>query len=112
VVEGGAIFTSIVRLLAHPDQYEGKEVEIIGHYASGQELHAIFLTAEDARSGNSQSAIWLDFNAAATNSLVSTKIKSGPVMVIGTFHHVPREGVGHMGMWPGEVKKIRFFQKH
>src|SRR5437879_5067655 len=112
VVEGGAIFTSIVRLLAHPDQYEGKEVEVIGHYTSGQELRSVFLHSEDARSGNTQSAIWIDFTESATNGLVDTKTKSGPVMVIGTFHHVPREGVGHMGMWPGELKKVRFFQKH
>jgi hypothetical protein len=112
LVDGGATFTSIVRLLTHPDQYEGKEVEIIGYYRSGQELSAVFLHSEDARSGNTQSAIWLDFSQCATNGLVDAKMKRGTVMVIGTFHHEPKQGVGHMGVWPAELKKIRFFQKH
>src|ERR1043166_4883349 len=111
VVKDGVILTSMVRLLAHPEKYHAKKVEVKVDYVTGQDFRAIFMTSEDAHHGNTQAAIWIDFNAAKTNKLVDTRIRSGWVEVIGTFHHIPGEGAGHMGMWPAELRSVTFFQR-
>ena len=111
VVADGVIYTSIIRLIAHPDLYQGRKVEVIGYYVSGQELSSLYLTKEDSHLGNSQSAIWLQLNQSVTNKLVDAKLKGGYVEVIGTFHYDPTNGAGHMGSWPGELRDISFLQR-
>jgi hypothetical protein len=105
------IYTSIIRLIAHPELYEGKKVEVMGYYVTGQELSSLYLTKEDSHWGNSQSAIWLELNQSPTNKLVDAKLKRGYVEVIGTFHFDAKSGAGHMGAWPGELRNISFLQK-
>jgi len=111
IVADGVIFTSMIRLIAHPDAYDGKRVLIIGYYVAGQELSSLFVNKEDARSGNTQSAAWIDLVPGSTNKLVDLKIKSGTVKAIGTFRSGGREGTGHMGAWPGELREVTFFQR-
>lgn len=112
IIADGVIYTSIIRLIAHPELYEGKKVQIIGHYIAGQELSSLYLTRDDAQSGNSQSAIWIGLDQAVTNKLVDVKIKSGQVAVVGTFHFNSKGGVGHLGAWPAELRGISFLQRH
>src|SRR5690349_11812742 len=47
IIADGVIYTSIIRLIAHPELYEGKKVQIIGHYIAGQELSSLYLTRDD-----------------------------------------------------------------
>ena len=106
----GYLFTSIVRLLANPSQYQGKQVEVIGYYVTGQELCAIFLNSEDARSGNVQNGLWIDLRGSETNKLVDRKLKAGHVRIDGTFYYTADEGAGHMGQWPAALTNVTFLQ--
>src|SRR2546423_8605225 len=56
-------YASFVQLLARPQRFHGKEVQVIGYMTLRQEDTAIYLTEELARHGGSQDAIWLDLNA-------------------------------------------------
>ena len=110
VIADGVIFTSIIRLIAHPKEYEGKKVMILGFYSRGRELSSLYLSREDARYGNTQSAVWIDLGGAETNKLVNTKITSSEIRVVGTFHS-DSVGSGHMGAWPSEIKDLKLLQK-
>jgi len=106
----GLIQTSIVRLLAHPDAYNGKRVEIIGYYYSGLEVSAVFLSKEAAETGNVQLAIWVSPPSKGTNNLIET-LKEGFVHVRGAFKHDEKLGSGHLGMWPGEISQVEVFKR-
>ena len=40
--------------------------------------------------------------------MINTRMKRGFVRVIGTFAYDPKGGLGHMGMWPGEINNVTF----
>lgn len=111
LIANGTIFTSILRLLARPELYLGKRVQVIGFYRRGQELRSVFLSSDDARAGNPQNALWVDFSGIERNKLIDSRVKSGWVQVAGTFYYDPAKGAGHMGMWPAELREITFFQR-
>jgi len=41
VSHDGTIATSVLRLLAHPEKYAGKRVQVRGYYVSGLELSGL-----------------------------------------------------------------------
>ena len=45
---GHVTITSLAHLLAQPEQYDGKWVQVMGYYTIGFEDHALFLTKEAA----------------------------------------------------------------
>jgi hypothetical protein len=110
VVTGeGALWTSLTRLLAKPELYNKKVVEVMGYYSTGREFQALFLSPEDARIGDVQSAVWINFEGATVEGVEQRSKKSQFVRVIGTFYSDPDRSYGHGGVWPSEIKNIRFF---
>jgi hypothetical protein len=109
VIADGVISTSLVRVLAHPDQYKGKRIELIGFYVSEFEHHALYLTKDDPEVGNIQNGIWVGGAAPVVDKTrINTRVKRGFVRVIGTFTYDARGGSGHLGMWPGEINNVTF----
>src|SRR5258708_11283267 len=81
----GTIRTSIIKLLVQPDAYNGKRVEFVGYYFSGQELSGVFLSREAAETRNIQLAVWVSLpTTQGTNRLIE-QVGRGFVRVRGTF---------------------------
>jgi len=89
-------YASFVQLLARPQRFHGKEVQVIGYMTLRQEDTALYLTEELARHGGSQDAIWLDLSSAPD-------FTSGWVLVQGRFN---AERHGHFAMYAGSLEEI------
>lgn len=101
VIVNGTAKTSIVRLLSHPELYDGKRIEIMGYYISGFEYSGVFLTKEAAQTANVALGIWVDVPERRTNSIDA--VKANYVVVRGTF----KQGAsGHGGMWQAEISPV------
>jgi ABC-type enterobactin transport system permease subunit len=109
VIADGVISTSLVRLLAHPEKYNGKRVEVIGYYHSAFEESGLYLTKDDAMNSNTESGLWIGGIAKGADTNRVHRVKEGFVRVAGTFSYSPKSGAGHMGLWPAELKDITFF---
>jgi len=53
------ISTSLIRVLAHPEKYNGKRIELIGYYHSEFEESCLYLTKDDATHLNYQNGVWI-----------------------------------------------------
>jgi hypothetical protein len=102
----GVRITSVLQLLAHPDRYEGKRVQVKGYYASGMEYSGLFGTKESAEIADIQSGIWLDIPSDKQSSTNIAEFTNGYVTIAGTFHYVKNGGVGHLGAWPASIIKL------
>lgn len=109
LIAEGVISTPLIRLLAHPEEYEGKHVEVIGYYHSEFEERSLYLTKDDATNLNTQNGLWIGSIAKEADKNKVHFIKKGFVRVAGTFSYRPTRGAGHMGLWPAELKDITFF---
>ena len=91
---------SLIQLLAQPEKYEGKLVEVAGFVNLEPEGTAIWLHREDFSNGILPNSIWVNVNKCidfAGNPM------SGYASLMGKFttkHH------GHMGLWPGEINQV------
>jgi hypothetical protein len=108
VIADGVISTSLIRVLAHPTEYNGKRIHLIGYYHSAFEESALYLTKDDATQLNTQNGVWIGDTAANADTNRVNLVKEGFVRVIGTFKY-SKHGVGHKNLWPAEMKDITFF---
>jgi len=90
---------SIVQLLANPQAYEGRTVEVSGFVNLEFEGNAIWLHEEDFRRSLYQNALWLDVSEAECAD-ANGKPLSAYASISGTF---TAKSHGHMGLWPGEI---------
>jgi hypothetical protein len=109
IIAEGVLSTSLVRLLAHPEKYNGKRVEVIGYYHSQFEESALYLTRDDATNGNTESGLWIWVTTKGADTNKIHLVKEGFVRVAGTFTYKPRQGAGHMGLWPASIENVTFF---
>jgi hypothetical protein len=104
----GAVTTSIVRLLANPEAYNGKKVDVVGYYKWRYEGSGLYLSREAGEMGNASLGIWVD--VPQTNS-VDGRIEfvaSGFVEVQGMFRY-STNGSGHLGQWPAKIDALERF---
>ena len=105
---GEACSISLIALIANPEKYVGKEIQVIGFATLEFEGNAVYLSKEAADMGNNASAVWLDLEGL--NVLNPEKLNRNHVFVAGTFD---AENRGHMGMFAGTIKSIfRLEQVH
>jgi hypothetical protein len=116
---------SVHELLAHPENYDGKLIEVTGYCELSTEeisLHA----SKDAQEHNHtcDSSIWLEvFTPPARNAANDEDISFKTVRVIGTFRYQPEpilgpsvpyewkfRGFGTYKMWAREISDITFLQ--
>lgn len=98
--------TSIIHILAHPDRYHGKPVQVQGFLRIEFEHTAIYLCAEHARHGLTLNGLWVSFNRAA----IPYEGPGGPVeydrkyvLIEGTFN---KDNRGHGSLWQGAIEGI------
>ena len=107
----GSTWTSLIRVLANPEKYDGKRIQLAGYYSKSFESVGLFLSKTDARVGNIQNAIWVNVPERSGPKDRIQQLKRGYVNITGTFHYQPQNGHGHMGVWPAELREVTFLQK-
>jgi hypothetical protein len=110
VIADGVIKTSLIRVLAHPDKYNGKRIELIGYYHSEFEESALYLTKDDATARNYENGLWIGGTAKGADTNRVHRVKEGFVRVVGIFNYSLKNGAGHMDLWFGLLDEITIFE--
>lgn len=93
---------SIIQLLANPQTYEGRKVEVSGFVSLEFEGNAIWLHEEDFKRGLYQNALWLNVAEGGCED-VGGKPLSAYASLAGIF---TAKAHGHMGLWPAQITLI------
>jgi hypothetical protein len=91
------IRVSMIRLLASPEHFEGRRVQVQGYCRLESEDRALYLNRDDAEYVSIANSLWLDTGQGRYD------LDEGFVIVEGTF--TVKEH-GHLGLWPGEIRGI------
>jgi hypothetical protein len=108
VTDGWPLTVSMIELIARPDEFDGKRVQLIGYVHLEFESQAIYLHEEDYRRSITHNGLWLDFTGPSAEQLCPTTGAQDRYMIVeGVFRKGP---AGHFGMWPGMLTDISRFE--
>ena len=101
----GIYFLSIIDLIAHPELYDGKKVNIIGYMHLEFEGNILYLSKEDCTREISKNGIWLELNFSKyySNSKRNPGKNDSYVLIEGIFDG---KSNGHLGCCSGTIKDI------
>jgi len=93
---------SLINLIATPEKYQGKIVQVVGYLNLEFEGNAIYIHKEDYENALLKNAVWVDVsrNEAIKNAKAFNKKY---VIMVGVFD---MKDNGHMGMFSGTIKNI------
>lgn len=91
---------SLVRLIARPELYDGKLVQVVGYGAFDYEGTAVYLHAQDHAHGVLANSVWLSLGEKWKGRLGA---QPRYVVVRGVFRAGNR---GHMGLASGALENI------
>jgi hypothetical protein len=94
---------SIIKLIATPEKYHGKQIQVIGYLNLEFEGDAIYLHKEDYSKGISNNGFWVNFSKETIEKKNLNDYNKKYVIIVGTFDMNDR---GHMGMFGGTIKNI------
>jgi hypothetical protein len=97
---------SIVQVIANPERYDGRRVQLIGFLRIEFEGTAVYLHREDYERGIDKNALWINIPTGMSKPQ-SDAVNGHYVICLGTFdaaHH------GHMGLFSGEIKNVERLQ--
>jgi hypothetical protein len=94
--------TSLIHVIQHPDQYQGKKVRVVGFCNLELEGKALYVSEADYPAGT-KNAVWLDVPLSPENQVVNEKV----ALVEGTFDGT---ALGHLGMYSGTIKDVERLQ--
>jgi hypothetical protein len=93
---------SLGELIARPEVYDGKQVQVIGVLSFGFENNALFVSGDDRLYGNSRAAVWLDRKSACPECAA---MNGKWVSVSGVYRPLEH---GHMGLFAGTLSDITY----
>jgi len=93
---------SIVRLIATPEKYHERKVQVEGFMNLEFEGNAIYLHEEDYEKGLTKNGFWITFSGKLDRKEIN-KLNKGYVLIEGTFS---KDRHGHMGLFGGEIYEI------
>jgi hypothetical protein len=93
---------SIVRLIATPERYHGRKVQVEGFMNLEFEGDAIYLHKEDYERGLNKNGFWVKFSDKLDRKEIN-KLNKGYVLIEGTFN---KDRHGHLGLFGGEIYEI------
>ena len=96
---------SFVYLLAHPEQFEGRRIRIIGYLNLEFEGNAVYMHREDFQRSLSKNGFWVSFRKGVD---IPGDVSGSYVQLEGTF---TSKSAGHLGLWSGEISDISFVRK-
>ena len=94
---------SLVNLIATPEKYHGKKVQIIGYLNIKFEGNGIYLHKDDYEHGIYSNGFWVSIDKNIQQKIADEKINKNYVLLEGTFNMNQR---GHMGLWSGAIEQI------
>ena len=94
---------SLVQLIANPEKYHGKRVQVVGYLNLEFEGNAIYLHQEDFTNNLVKNAFWVDFSERVKQEKKLTDYNKKYVIIIGLFDMNLK---GHMSLFSGELKDI------
>ena len=95
--------TSIVRLIATPDKFEGRQIMVEGFMNVEFEGNAIYLHKDDYENGLYSNGLWISLTEDQEKEIDSLNLNKSYVLLEGTFNS---DGHGHLGLWSGEIINI------
>jgi hypothetical protein len=101
-IPGHEYSISIVRLIATPEKYHNKQIQVEGYLNLEFEGDAIYLHEEDYKKGLTRNGFWVSFSNKLDKKAIP-KLNKGYVLIEGTFDMNSR---GHMGLFGGEIRNI------
>ena len=94
---------SIVNLIATPEKYDGKKIQIIGYLHLEFEGDGIYLHKDDYLNAITANGLWVNFSEKLTKKTSLKDYSDNYVIILGTFK---KESKGHMGLWNGTMDDI------
>ncbi len=91
---------SLVQLIATPERYDGKIVQVTGYCNLEFEGNAVYLHADDYRYGHTKNGVWLD---VSQDIMRNSKLRKAHCLVRGVFR---AKDYGHMGLFAGALSEI------
>jgi hypothetical protein len=97
---------SLINLIATPEKYDGKLIQVEGVCAFAFEGEALFLTRDDWKYGSTRNAVWANYDTLDTepwDPRFMSKFHGRRVLVEGYFnshHH------GHLGAYSGAITNV------
>ncbi len=95
--------TSLIRLIATPEKYDGKTIQVTGYLHLEFEGDAIYLHKEDYEYGLTENSFWVSFSGKLLKMKEVMDYNDKYVIIIGTFRMNDK---GHMGMFGGTLENI------
>ena len=93
---------SLVKLIANPEKYDGKILQIIGYLNLEFEGNAVYLHKEDYENGLTKNGFWVDFSGPIKENKKLDCSKKY-VIIVGRFD---MQRTGHMSLFGGTIKDI------
>ena len=104
------IRVSIMHLIANPERYHDKYVQVIGVWNIEFEENCLYLTCDDWNYLNFKNAIWLNFG----NEFFGSEEEKEAMLLNGKYVDVTGKfnatDTGHMGVSSGGLMDIRFYR--
>jgi len=94
---------SLVKLIANPEKYDGKRIQVIGYLHLEFEGNAIYLHADDYKKHIYENSFWVEFSPKLTKKINPKNFNDKYVIIIGRFSAKQK---GHMGMFGGTFNDI------
>ncbi len=104
VISSRDFSVSLVRLVATPEKYHGKWVQVVGYLNLEFEGNAIYLHREDYETGNLKNGIWVNIPKDLKTKLALSEYSKHYVIMSGCFD---MNSTGHMGMFGGTLNEIK-----
>lgn len=95
--------TSLIKLIANPEKYHGKPIQVIGYLHLEFEGNAVYLHKEDFERSISENSFWVNFSESVSDKVTVKDYSDRYVILIGTFN---MNDNGHMGMFGGSIDNI------
>lgn len=92
---------SVISLIANPQQYTGKRVQVAGFMHLEFEGNAIYLHQDDAVHPLYKNGLWVEFEDSVIPD--AKRCNDHYVIVTGIFN---AKDQGHMGLWSGSITNI------
>jgi hypothetical protein len=102
-VRGSDFTVSLVRLMATPERYHGKTIQLVGYLNLEFEGNAIYLHKEDFDHGLCENAFWVDVSEKIAKREDLKSYNKRYVIIVGTFD---MNDFGHMNLFGGTIKNI------
>ena len=102
VISSDDFNVSIVRLIATPEKYHEKRIQVTGYMNLEFEGDAIYLHKEDYDKGLTKNGFWVTFSDTLDKKEIN-KLNKSYVLIEGTFNATRH---GHMGLFGGEIYEI------